>query len=376
MDKIVIASVLKPLKDSRAYYKFGLSLRETNKYRVNIIGFSSKNEPQEGNISFHPLLEKGRKSTKRMLAGFRFLLKLLAIRPKLVIITTYELLPFAVLAKKLMGFRLIYDIQENYVMNLDNNPSLSGFKKSLFAFFIGKTERLFMSAVDHFLLAEKSYLKEFTLPGPSTVFENTYFENIKKTVKTNLSDISELRFLISGTITEVYGIKDALEWFLEILKTFPSAQLHIIGHCTLPDFGEKLRTLSDGHPEIRLEIEEHPVAYQRILEAYKKADLILLPYQQTPSIRHKIPSKMYEAMALGKPMIYTPNAAWQKLTMEINAGFPLDFKDLNHASENLRTVLQNDFFISQMPASASWKFHEKRFLNLIQNLLEERLKNR
>ena len=369
MDKIVIASVLKPLKDSRAYYKFGLSLRETNKYKVNIIGFSSKNEPQEGNIRFHPLFGKGRKSPKRLLAGLKFFWRLIDIRPKLVIITTYELLPFAALAKKILGFSLIYDIQENYVMNLGNNPGLSGWKKSLLAFFIEKTERLFMPAVDHFLLAEKSYLKEFILPGPSTVFENTYLENINKTVKTNLSDNSELRFLISGTITEVYGIKDALEWFLEILKTFPSAKLHIIGHCTLPDFGEKLRILSDGHHEINLEIEHQPIAYPRILESYKKADIILLPYHQLPSIQHKIPSKMFEAMALGKPILYSPNPFWTNLTVENNSGFPMDFKDLKNASENLMAVLKNDFFISQIPASASWKFHEKRFLNLVQSLL-------
>ena len=45
--QIVIASVLKPLKDPRLYYRFAISMRETNKYLINIIGFSLKKEPEE-----------------------------------------------------------------------------------------------------------------------------------------------------------------------------------------------------------------------------------------------------------------------------------------------------------------------------------------
>jgi hypothetical protein len=43
--KVVIASILKPIDDSRMYEKFGLSLEQANEYEINIIGFASKNIP-------------------------------------------------------------------------------------------------------------------------------------------------------------------------------------------------------------------------------------------------------------------------------------------------------------------------------------------
>ena len=44
--KIVIASVLKPVDDVRAYWKLSQSMAKTNKYEVNIIGNDGKKPPR------------------------------------------------------------------------------------------------------------------------------------------------------------------------------------------------------------------------------------------------------------------------------------------------------------------------------------------
>ncbi len=53
--KLVIASVLKPVTDTRMYEKIGRSIGQTKKYEVNIIGFYRKNLPVELNIKFNPI---------------------------------------------------------------------------------------------------------------------------------------------------------------------------------------------------------------------------------------------------------------------------------------------------------------------------------
>ena len=52
---ISIISILKPVNDTRMFEKFGLSLGQTNKYDVNIIGFKSKKIKKIKDVRFYPI---------------------------------------------------------------------------------------------------------------------------------------------------------------------------------------------------------------------------------------------------------------------------------------------------------------------------------
>ena len=69
--KVVIASVLKPIDDTRMLEKFGRSFAETNKYAINIIGIESKNTPAFEHIDFEPLKSFPRLSITRLLAQWK-----------------------------------------------------------------------------------------------------------------------------------------------------------------------------------------------------------------------------------------------------------------------------------------------------------------
>ena len=49
---IVIASVLKPIDDTRMFEKFGMSLSDSGNYNVVIIGYPSKAIPSYPNVRF------------------------------------------------------------------------------------------------------------------------------------------------------------------------------------------------------------------------------------------------------------------------------------------------------------------------------------
>ena len=128
---IILASILKPVNDSRMLFKLGFSLCETNKYHLNIIGFSSKKKPKIKNIHFIDIFSKKRTHPYRLLVPFKFFFHLVRIKPRMVVVGTYELLPVAVLGKWLLSYRLLYDVQENYLWNLEYNQTLSGTAKKL-----------------------------------------------------------------------------------------------------------------------------------------------------------------------------------------------------------------------------------------------------
>ena len=125
----VIASVLKPVDDTRLYEKLGLSMRESKKYRVNIIGFEAKNPPVVPGLSFHSIYSGSRLDLGRLLAPWRFLRILFTLKPALLIVCTPELLLPAVIYKLFSGVRLWYDVQENYQKNIQyQSPYPASFK--------------------------------------------------------------------------------------------------------------------------------------------------------------------------------------------------------------------------------------------------------
>ena len=127
-NRIVIASVLKPTDDVRGYWKIGQSLVKTNKYEVNIIGNRGKIEINEDNIQVHPHDIHRSQWLKRLALRYVILLKLVRMKPKVFIFCTHELLFVASLTKLLCNSKLVYDVQENYLLN----ASMNGFIGKLF----------------------------------------------------------------------------------------------------------------------------------------------------------------------------------------------------------------------------------------------------
>lgn len=366
--KIIIASVLKPLKDTRAYYRFGLSLRETNKYQINIIGFSSKKDLDEKNIKFYPIFFKKENHFSRYLSGWRLLRHIRKTKPSIMVICTWELLPAALIGKMIWGGKLLYDVQENTVSNIQYNRTMPAWKKPFAKCLVSCIESAAKPFISFFLLAEQCYVRELPSFSPFLVLENKYFGNFAAERHPVKLDKKQLNFLISGTLTEVYGILDAINWFKAIQETYPGFNLRIIGHCPLPSFKQQVLKACKGKENIDFHISDTPIAYTEILEAYSKSDVILMPYHQIPSIQDKIPSKLYESLAMGKPFLFSPNPKWKELVKKYGIGMEMDFRDLDSASSNLGRFLENSHFSILPGEEVLWKSDEKKFLDLIEKL--------
>ena len=79
---IVIASVLKPVNDSRNYEKTAISISKSGKYQVHLVGQKVLNTPVGSSILFKPLFSFNRLSLKRFFTGWLFLRYLLKIKKK------------------------------------------------------------------------------------------------------------------------------------------------------------------------------------------------------------------------------------------------------------------------------------------------------
>ncbi|OOG73633.1 hypothetical protein [Algoriphagus sp. A40] len=364
---VLIASTLKPIWDIRAYGKLALSLGETNKYRLNIIGFSPKKPKSASAIRFFSSMRHFDSIWDRILAQPRFLICLLKVRPKVLICCTYEFLPIASFFKSLVGYKLVYDVQENYLANLDLNPALSFKKKGKAIRLIQKAESV--KGIDLYLLAEKCYADEMPEKRPFLILENKFHGEIVRKNPFSLGGKKKFRFCISGTITPAFGIWEALIWFKEILKSYPESELEIIGHCPVINLREKLTHIAQEIPQLTLRIDNNPVPHQDLITALKRSDFALLPYQNHPAIADKMPTKLFEFAALGIPVLISSNPKWKAFLDEFNCGYSIDFNDQGLAVSQFENALEQTYFKSTPSESILWKTEKLHFQQAIQNLL-------
>ncbi|WP_143961078.1 glycosyltransferase [Litoribacter populi] len=369
MKKVIIASVLKPVNDTRAFHKLALSLRETNKYHVNIIGFFAKNTPNEPNIVFTTLQHNHRLHYTRLTASLRFINFVKSYKPDLVVVTTYELLPAAVYLKKRMGFKLIYDVQENYSLNIKSNKTLPSWLGRILGGSVGYLEEKAFSSIDHFVLAERSYKLELGLRDNYTILENKTTIQPVKVSPFKLTSGQALTFVIYGTLTPVYGVEEAIDWFLNLSQHEPLFRLTIVGHVPLKSFHQTILEKVEGNVNIHHNLSSTPISYPQILTTASMADVVLLPYQQIASIRYKIPTKLYESLALGKPIIHSPNALWKDISAPYTASLELDFLNPPSSLDFLRQLHAHTFYQNSPGESISWTPESTRWTTLVDNLL-------
>jgi glycosyltransferase involved in cell wall biosynthesis len=363
---VLIASSLKPAKDTRAWGKLGLSLRETGLYRLNFMGFSQLPLENYKDENYYTSLSSTHSIWGRLYSQLKFVTILLKVRPKILICCTYEYLPAASFFKRILGYKLVYDVQENYVKNLDLNPNLSPDKKKKAARIIRRMESV--NGVDLFLLAEKSYQEEMPEKSPFLILENKYAGEINPILPLKIPQKSGYKFLISGTLTPAFGTLEAVSWFKEILKEFPNSSLKIVGHCTMSSFGIELQKACENSPQIHLKSSDFPVAHEEIIAEFASADFAILPYQNRDAIKDKMPTKLFESAALGVPVLIGGNPKWLDFLKPFSGGFPIDFFDIENATNQFNAALNQEFFTQNPGASILWISQHEDFITAISSL--------
>ncbi|WP_146613699.1 glycosyltransferase family protein [Algoriphagus yeomjeoni] len=330
------------------------------------MGFSQiplKNYEDE---KYYTSLSNASSSWGRLFSQLTFIKVLSQVRPKILICCTYEYLPVAAFFKGILGYKLIYDVQENYVKNLDLNPDLSSDKKQKVARLIRGMESA--KGVDLFLLAEKCYQDEMPDKSPFLILENKYAGEIKRVSSIILPKKAGYNFLISGTLTPAFGTLEAVNWFKEIIKVFPDSTLKIIGHCTLSSFKKELGKACENIFQIDLKSSDFPVPHEEIIAEYSTADFAILPYQNREAIKDKMPTKLFESAALGIPVLIGGNPKWRGFLAPFSGGFPIDFFDLENANQQFNAALNQEYFTQIPDDTILWKSQHRDFIEAITSL--------
>ena len=326
--KIAIISVLKPVDDIRSYRKIAQSISEIDFVEIHLFGQRSKSQSESSEpFHFHPHNAHHYGPISRLLIGIRIFFKLFKVRPKVIMSNTHELLIVTVLCKILFGSKILYDIQENYYFNLLYQNNYSWLLRFPLAVFIRAKETLLSKFFDHFVLAERTYSQELSfLKNRFSILENKAI--IPNGWEKFDNPESGKTFLFSGTLTESNGIKKAITWFQKIMVTLPDVKLIIAGHCPGQEMYNFLKSLENE--SIELDISRRPIPYVQIQNHIRASDVGIVSYQTNKSNQHCMPTKVFEYLASGLPLIFEKGAHWEKLINEKNGGIAMNQDMSNH----------------------------------------------
>jgi glycosyltransferase involved in cell wall biosynthesis len=363
--RIVLASILKPVDDTRMFEKLGRSLLHIPDVEIFIIGYPSKKPVSHPSITFIPGDSFDRISLKRFLTPFKILKNVIKVKPHILIVNTHELLIVALLNRILYGTKVIYDIQENYWRNILWTSAFPKIVRPLFAATVRAKEWLISPCIHSFFLAEKCYEKELSfIKKRHVILEN------KSQLPPNFSRqnvAGKIQLLFSGTLSKSTGVFQAIRLADELHLADQNFQLLIIGYCALDSERKQIKKAIQGKSYITLTGSESLVPHQLIIDQISAADFGIISYPHSPHIGEKIPTKLYEYLHARLPILLTNHSGWVELSKPCNAAIVVDFETLD-ASQILKKIRQNKFYTSP-PLNVSWESEEAKLLHEVGKIL-------
>ena len=338
---VLLASVLKPVDDTRMRDKFAETLLSRPHTQVHVAGRAAQaGRPDHvhggaSRISQHGIFIGSRLSLDRLRAQWRYWQLLRRLGPDLVIVHAPELLPLTLLWQWVApGRRFLYDIRENYALNVSTQGVYRGLIRRVLARGLRWVEALGARRAHAVLLAEASYATELpfltSLPAHRVlVLENKYQpfagEALPKQPVLLPPPGEALQLLYSGTISELNGIREALELTEALQRLRPGgAFLTVVGFCQQPALLEQLESWAARGIPMRLIGGALPVAHAEIVAAIRGSHLGLALYRPHPSTERCRPTKLFEYLAHGLPVLIPDNALWKEMVVAHDAGLVIN----------------------------------------------------
>ena len=390
---VVLASVLKPIDDTRMREKLAATCLQRLDLRVHVAGRSTGDDlpaaltAEFPRITHHAIFEGSRLSLGRLAAQWRYWRLLRALRPvpALLIVTAPELLPLTLLWQQLgHGRQFIYDIRENYAGNIRSQGVYPAGLRGLLAALLRRVETAAARRAAALVLAEASYAAELpfltALPaGRVLVLENKYQpqpgEVLPRAARPLPPPTEPLRLLFSGTLSELNGVRGAvaLARQLRAVSAWPGGvQLTIIGFCQQPALLAELQQLAAAEADwLTLIGGAALVPHAQLVAEIGRSHLGLLAYRPHPSTARCRPTKLFEYLAHGLPVLVPPNPLWAGLVQEYQAGLVVDFGQPAAAAAQVAGALREAAFYPAGPPTDAvlWASEGKKLRHLLESIL-------
>ena len=294
--KIVHVSTAHKPFDTRIFHKQCVSLAEHG-YDVALVVAHGRREVVRG-VTIVPIPVETRRLFRMSVMGFRAIQAALHIRPDLLHIHDPELLLWSIMPR-LLGKRVLFDMHENTPKAITNKEWLPAFARKPLSILYRRLEHALMAGLP-IIFAENSYPKDYPWVRKYKIVLNMPISDklisIRKEKHLNptaayLGDISEDR---GSLIT------------LQALGMLKQKGLSVRWECIGSGDARDMTALAQRLKSLCLEEEVHLHGYvppQDAWDIVAKCHLGFALLNPSPNYIESYPTKLFEYMALGLPVI-------------------------------------------------------------------------
>jgi len=305
-----VTTVHRPL-DPRIFHKQLGTLRREG-FDVHLVAPHDHAERRDG-VMIHPLPTGRRAWHARLLLQPLAYRRARALNADLYQIHDPELIPMAWLLRQTSGARVIYDVHENY---RTKGPVWGRLLRAL--------ERWAFRWVDHALLAEESYRSVVEGTDVDSTCILNYFKSPGEDATAPPKPAKKpIRLLYTGTLSNRRGLRAMIDLAEAIRRRGRPERLDLVGVCNR----DRQRAAADAR------IRDHDltnivtrvgwdtyVAPSAMAPYYRRADVGLFLADPDPNLIHSIPTKFYEYLHHGLPIISSDVPLWRRFVEENECG--------------------------------------------------------
>lgn len=354
--------------DDRIFIKECRSLSKAG-FKVNLLVHDElENEKKEG-VSIYSTHVKYHSRIKRILLGNKKMIKLAAdISADVYHLHDPELLLLARKLKK-MGKLVVFDSHENYALQITTKEYIPLILRPFVSKIYQQVERKLLKNVDASIipcsfggknpLEGKTRIVEYINGYPlMNVFYDYYSQDVEK----------EKMICYAGGLSEQRGIRNLVK-----AAALSKVKLVLAGEFATEEFQQEIMSM----PEMEFVEYKGKLDWTQLREIYQKAQIgmsVLLDNGQY-NIMDNLPTKVYEYMSMGLPVIIS-DSPYNQIVQREGAGICVDSSNADEIADAINRLINHSEEAKNMGLKGrrlikekwNWEEESKKLINLYSSL--------
>jgi len=359
-----------PPFDIRIFHKECKSLAQAG-YNVFLIAPIKEPILKEG-IQVIPIHLPKSRLVRFLVVTFKMWVKALGTKAAIYHFHDPELMFCGVLLR-LSGKKVIFDIHENIRLSLQSKDWLPEWALCFVSASYFIMERFCLMFFHQLILAEESYLNHYPKHKSEAVLN---FPLAKPMELPEKKWNSAIRFVYSGVIHPLRGIWEMLALIQMLKEAKTEATLDLVGEVRPAPLALEIKNYLNIHQLNQNVFIHGKVDFDQVTNFLKNADIGLALLKPIPNYKESLPTKIFEYMQHGLPVIANDFPLYKKYVEATGTGICIDIASMETAFPLILSMIQSSDKLAMMRGNGpktvtenySWKTQEQKLLSVYQNL--------
>ncbi len=368
--KICHLTSVHPVFDIRIFYKECSSLTKAG-YQVKLIAPNCKAETKNG-VEIVPIKLPISRFKRFLFVTFKMTDQALSQKCDIYHFHDPELMFCGVLLK-IFGKKVIFDIHENVRLSFVTKEWIPKPARNILSWFYFILERFALLFFDKLILAEESYQKYYPKRKSNVILN--YPLSIENSIA-HKEFSPPFRFVYSGVIHELRGIWEMLDLIKFLKDQGENVRLDLIGEIRPSSLKDEIKSyILDNELESIVQI-LGKVDFSEVGGFLKNGYIGLSLLKPIPNYRESLPTKIFEYMLYGLPVITNDFPLYKRYVADEETGLCLDITDNEMRNRSVLEMLWKPESLAKMSANGirltsdkcNWQTQENKLINIYQTL--------